>query len=83
MRLSQQGNNRGAVGAHVALRTDRRTLNRWAQAGDSYQSSSDARLLFALAHDEVPVELEVRWPGGPLLRLEAPPAGRYLTLHRP
>lgn len=72
--------NTGAVGARAVLTTRRGRQVRWVLAGDSYQSSSDRRLLFGLDEGDEPVALEVRWPGGRILRLEAPPRDRYLVL---
>jgi hypothetical protein len=78
--------NTAAVGAKVTLVSsaggigDNRRQVRWSMAGDSYQSTSDRRLLFGLPAGEAPKELEVVWPSGRTQRIAAPPAGRYLTL---
>jgi hypothetical protein len=86
VRLAGAGGNREAVGATVTLvtsapRPTRRA--RWVTAGDSYQSSSDRAVLFALPEGAEATALEVRWPSGRLQRLEAPPAGAHLTVHEP
>jgi hypothetical protein len=77
--LEGRAPNTAAVGAKVTLVTNRRQV-RWSMAGDSYQSTSDRRLLFGLPAGESPKELEVVWPSGRTQRLAAPPAGKYLTL---
>ncbi|HEX6200289.1 MAG TPA: ASPIC/UnbV domain-containing protein, partial [Thermoanaerobaculia bacterium] len=86
VRLTGAGANREAVGAVVTLVTSaprpaRRV--RWVTAGDSYQSSSDRAVLFALPEGAEAEALEVRWPSGPLQILAAPPTGTSLTLHEP
>jgi hypothetical protein len=75
-RLVGSGANSGAVGAVVRL--DRQS--RWIVAGDSYQSSSDRRVLFGLGSETQRADLDVRWPNGKRQRIVAPPVGRYLVL---
>lgn len=81
--LEGRAPNTAGVGARVTLVSASRKQVRWAMAGDSYQSTSDRRLLFALPAGESPKELEVVWPSGRTQRLQAPPVGRYLTLTEP
>ena len=89
--LDGRGLNTQAVGARVKLVTARpgagagtlRSQIRWVIAGQSYQSSSDRRLLFAWPADERARELEVRWPSGLLTRLLRPPEDRYLHVAEP
>ncbi len=81
--LEGRAPNTAAVGARVTLLSGSRRQVRWSLAGDSYQSTSDRRLLFGLPAGEPPQELEVVWPSGRTQRLSAPPAGRYLTLTEP
>jgi enediyne biosynthesis protein E4 len=82
LRLLARGGNREAIGARAELQTPTRLQMRQVLAGDSYASSSERRLLFALPEGG-PATLEVRWPSGRRQRLEAPPPGRYLTLVEP
>ncbi|MDX1503592.1 MAG: ASPIC/UnbV domain-containing protein, partial [Thermoanaerobaculia bacterium] len=72
--------NTQGVGAAAALTAGGRRQVTWAAAGDSYQSSSDPRLLFRWAEGEAAEELTVVWPGGSTRRLVDPPAGVYLRL---
>jgi hypothetical protein len=81
--LEGRAPNTAAVGAKVTLVSPGRRQVRWSMAGDSYQSTSDRRLLFGLPAGETPKELEVVWPSGRTQRLAAPPTGRYLTLTEP
>jgi len=80
VRLRGDGGNREAVGAAVTLVTSAGRRTRWVSAGDSYQSSSDREVLFALPEGETAAALEVRWPSGERQRIESPPTGRYLDL---
>jgi hypothetical protein len=70
--------NTGGVGAALSLGTQRR----WILAGESYQSSSDPRVLFA-AGPQAPADLRVTWPGGQRQRFVRPPLGRYLVVPQP
>lgn len=71
--------NTAGIGARVELATDRGTRVRWVVAGDSYQSSSDSRALFALREGETPLSLEVVWPWqAGRTRIRAPATDRYL-----
>ncbi len=72
--------NSAAIGARVSLTTTAGRQTRWVVAGDSYQSSSEARLQFGLGEGETPLSLEVRWPDGERRRWQAPPRGHYLRL---
>jgi enediyne biosynthesis protein E4 len=75
--------NTQAVGARVALLTEGGPAQvRWVQAGDSYLSSSDRRLLFAWPAARGPARLDVRWPSGARSRLVLEPArsGRFVRL---
>lgn len=84
LRLVGRSPNTEAVGAELALATAAGSQRRWVIAGDSYQSSSDRRVLFGIGPAAPgPVEvgpLEVRWPAGRRQRFEGLPAGRYVTL---
>ncbi len=75
--------NTDAIGARVELVTDRGIQVLWALAGDSYQSSSDRRLLFGLAEGVVVERVEVFWPSGRRQSALVAPVGRYLHLTEP
>ena len=72
--------NTGAVGARVTLAGSAGRQLRWVVAGDSYQSSSDQRLLFGLPAGSTAIELEVRWPSGEVQTFGRVPIGRYLGI---
>ncbi len=52
-------------------------------AGDSYQSSSDKRLIFGLGAVGEADEIEIVWPSGKVQRLVNPPGDKYLTFREP
>jgi hypothetical protein len=79
LRLVGGAPNPEAVGAELRLAAGNAVQRRWVIAGDSYQSTSDRRVLFGLeAVGEA--SLEVRWPRGRRQRFADLPADRYLTL---
>jgi hypothetical protein len=85
VRLVGVGANSEAVGALVRLETSAGEHIRWVLAGDSYQSSSERRVLFNLGVDnqgvdERPIRLEVTWPSGRRTALGVNRSGSYLTL---
>ena len=57
-----------------------RKLVRTVQAGSSYLSSSDPRVLFGLGEETSVRTLTIRWPSGTVQTLENMPAGRYVTI---
>lgn len=79
LRLAGSSPNTEAVGAELALATPGGLQRRWVIAGDSYQSSSDRRVLFGIGEGPIG-PLEVRWPAGRRQRFEDLPMGRYVTL---
>jgi hypothetical protein len=83
VRLRGAGGNPEAVGAAVTLVTSAARRTRWLTAGDSYQSSSERAVLFAVPDGETVTALEVRWPSGERQRIVAPPAGVHLRIDRP
>ena len=81
--LQGRGGNPEAVGARVTLVGRGRRQVRWVLSGDSYQSSSDRRLVFGLPDGDTPSEIEVVWPSGKVQRIAQPAVGRYLLLTEP
>ena len=72
---------RPSIGASVTLRLGDATWRRVVVAGDSYQSSSEARLSFALPPSlNRELVVEVTWPDGHVLRLRNPPRDGYLMV---
>lgn len=84
--LRGQRPNTDAVGARVTVDSPARvTQVRWVTAGDSYQSSSEKRLLFAVPRGKGRADshLEVRWPTGQTLKIRGLPKDRHLTVYEP
>lgn len=82
--LRSSGTNTQAIGARVRLRmSSDRNQSRWVQAGDSYLSASDRRLVFGWKEGETPAELEILWPSGRVTRIARPGASSYLVLTEP
>lgn len=86
LRLRGQAPNSAAIGARATLSSSglsgvEHQQHLWPKAGDSYQSTSDPRLVFGLPDAETATRLEITWPSQKVLRILDPPSGRYLTLH--
>jgi hypothetical protein len=71
--------NTEALGARAVLTTTSGMQMRQVLTGDSYQSSSDHRLLFGLGGMERALDLEILWPTSRRVRLVSPPLDRYLA----
>src|SRR5262249_42639698 len=56
--------NRDAIGAHVTVELDGRTLRDSVRAGEGYLAQSSKRLHFGLGDAERAKHVEVRWPDG-------------------
>ena len=82
VRLVGRPPNTGAVGARVELvGADGARQVRWLLAGDSYQSTSDPRLLFGLgSHGAPPLAVEVVWPDATRARFDDLAPGAYWVL---
>jgi hypothetical protein len=73
--------NRQGIGARLVAETPSgRKLTRFVQAGSSYLSSSDPRVLFGLGDEKSVRRLTVYWPSGIVQVVENLPAGRYSTI---
>jgi len=75
--------NTQGLGARLTLTSSAGRQARWVLAGDSYQSSSDRRSLFALPRDSVLESLDVVWLSGARQRFVGLPAGRYVHFWEP
>ena len=79
--LSGVRSNRMGVGARVKVTAGGAVQHAAMRAGESYLSSNDPRLHFGLgAADEA--DVEVRWPGGGLDRIEGVKANRQITIRQ-
>ena len=73
--------NREGVGARLVAETPSgKKLTRFVQAGNSYLSSSDPRVLFGLGAETSVKKLTINWPSGTVQVLENLPAGKYLKI---
>ena len=83
MELAGRGANRQAIGARLTAELPSgRRLVRTVQAGSSYLTSSDPRVLFGLGEDTSVRKLTIRWPSGSEQALENLPAGRYVKIEQ-
>jgi len=72
--------NRGGIGATVRVRRGARELVRVRQAGTSYLSCDEERLLFGLGDTDGTLEISVRWPNGRMETWRRRPARGLLRL---
>jgi enediyne biosynthesis protein E4 len=83
-RVTGRKANRDGIGCEVRVTsasglTQLYTVN----TAVGYLSASDKRLIVGLGADKVAKTVEVRWPGGPIQKLENVPAGRMLEVTEP
>lgn len=64
LKLTEKGINRDAIGARVILKTNKRSMMQSVEAGASYLSQNDFRLLFGFPKDEKIESLAIRWSDG-------------------
>jgi hypothetical protein len=73
--------NRQGVGARLtAEMPSGRKLVRTVQAGSSYLSTSDPRVLFGLGEETSVRKLTIQWPSGTVQAVGNLPAGRYVKI---
>ncbi len=78
--LGRQSNRQG-IGARLVGETPAgRKLTRLVQAGNSYLSSSDPRVLFGLGSEKAIRRLTIFWPSGTIQTVEDLSAGRYVKI---
>ena len=82
-RLHGRAPNTEGLGTRMTLKTTAGQQVRWVLAGDSYQSSSDRRPLFAWPQSGALEALDVAWPSGGRQRFVGLPIGRYVHLWEP
>jgi hypothetical protein len=79
--LAGRKSNRQGIGARLTAELPSgRRLVRTLQAGSSYLSSSDPRVLFGLGDETSVKKLTIQWPSGTLQTVENLPAGRYVKI---
>ena len=72
--------NRDAVGARVVLTAGGKTFHGMKNAGGSYLSSHDPRLVLGIGKLDQIDSLEVHWPGGQVEKLTKLPLNQYVHL---
>ncbi|MGH9318126.1 MAG: CRTAC1 family protein, partial [Thermoanaerobaculia bacterium] len=81
VQLIGKKSNRQGIGARLTAETSGgRKLTRWVQAGNSYLSSSDPRVLFGLGAGKIVQKLTIDWPSGTVQVLEDVPEGKYIRV---
>jgi hypothetical protein len=81
VRLVGRKSNRQGIGARLVAETAAgRKLTRFVQAGSSYYSTSDPRVLFGFGSDQAVKKLTVFWPSGTVQTLQNLPSGKYVTI---
>ncbi len=81
VQLEGRRSNREGVGAKlVAELPSGRRLTRWVEAGSSYLSSSDPRVLFRLGKEASVKKLTITWPSGIVQVVANPPVGKYTKI---
>lgn len=79
--LEGRKSNREGIGSRlVAELPSGRKLTRWVEAGSSYLSSSDPRVLFGLGTETGVKKLTITWPSGIVQVVTNPPVGRYTKI---
>ena len=82
LRCQAIGNRRG-IGTRVVLKQGGRTLTQELAGGTSYCAAHEAALIFGLAADSEPVELEIRWPDGSKQTLAGLAVDQQVVLRQP
>ena len=81
VQLTGTAANRDAIGTQIKLTTaSGRALYNHVTASVGFMSSSDRRVHFGLGPEDQIKELEIRWPGGAVQRVQTPAADQILTL---
>ena len=83
LKLRGTRSNRSALGARVSCRTKSSQQVAWVANSVGYASASDLRVHFGLGADVLATEIEVRWPGGKIQKLEEVAADQVLELVEP
>ncbi len=74
--------NRAAIGARLALHTDRGTFHRDVRASGSYLSGEPSHIHFGLPAGVTPDTLEITWPDGAVTNKIDVPADQQVTVTR-
>ena len=81
--LKGRRSNRQGIGARVTVETEKGKQVREVQAGSSYLSSDDPRVLFGLSDAKTIRGVEIRWPSGAVQTIHDAKAGRYQLVEEP
>jgi hypothetical protein len=80
LRLEGVKTNRDAVGARVVLTAGGKTYHRMKNAGGSYLSSHDPRMVLGIGKADKIDALEIHWPGGQVEKLTNLPLNQYIRI---
>ena len=72
--------NRDGIGARVSVVAGGRTQVREVKSGSSYLGQGDLRVHVGLGDASRIERVDVRWPGGEVQRIDAPPVNHVLTI---
>jgi hypothetical protein len=79
--LAGKASNRQGIGARLVAETPAgKKLTRFVEAGSSYLSSSDPRVLFGLGAEASIKKLTIYWPSGKVQVVENLAAGKYVKI---
>jgi hypothetical protein len=80
LKLKGSKSNRSAIGARVWARTGSLVQMREVKSGGSYQSQNDLRVHFGLGSARIIDQLEIRWPGGKVQKMNDVKANQILLV---
>jgi hypothetical protein len=83
VKLVGHKSNRDGIGAEVRVKTQHGSQLAIVTTASSYLSSSEKRLHFGLAEDEVVEEMEIRWPAGIIQKLQNVHGDRIIQIDEP
>ncbi len=82
LKLVGSKSNRDAIGAWVKVRVGERTLSQQVMPTKGYLSQSELVLTFGLGKATKAEAVEVRWPGGGVQKISAPPTDRVNVIRQ-
>jgi hypothetical protein len=80
VRVAGTRSNRDGIGTRVTVVAGGRTQVREVKSGSSYLGQGDLRVHVGLGDATRIDRIEVRWPGGEVRRIDAPPVNHVLTV---
>ena len=80
LRLTGKKSNGDAIGAQVTIETAKRQQTRFVQAGSGFLAQHSKELFFGLGQASGKITALIRWPGGPVEKLEDLPANHRVWI---